>query len=93
MSSWQKYHIGLTFGTDALYREEESLISRLKELKVLSIDLESSAFFTVGRRLELKCCWAGVVSDRVVRLKHEGNIHSEHIMEKLLFILHRQIHF
>ena len=51
----EKYHIGLSFGTDALYREEESLISHLKELRVLSIDLESSAFFTVGRRLGLKC--------------------------------------
>ena len=34
----EKYHIGLSFGTDALYKEEESLISLLKELKVLSID-------------------------------------------------------
>jgi len=80
----EKYHIGLSFSTDALYREEESLISLLKELKVLSIDLESSAFLTVGRRLGLKCCWVGIISDRLVRLKHEGNIHSEHIMEKLL---------
>lgn len=80
----ERYHIGLSFGTDALYREEESLISRLRRLGVLSIDLESSAFLTVGRRLGLKCSWVGVVSDKLVRLKHEGNIHSEHIIEKLL---------
>jgi uridine phosphorylase len=79
-----KYHLGLSFGTDALYRESESLISLLRKLNVLSIDLESSAFLTVGRRLGLKCCWIGVVSDRLVASRHEGNIHSEHIMDKLL---------
>jgi len=80
----ERYHLGLSFGTDALYREEESLIRHLKDLKVLSIDLESSAFLTVGRRLGLKCCWVGVVSDRLVRLRHEGNIHSTHVMDRLL---------
>jgi purine-nucleoside phosphorylase len=80
----EKYHMGLSFGTDALYREEESLIDMLKKLKVLSIDLESSAFLAVGRRLGLKCCWVGVVSDRLVKRQHEGNIHSEHIVDRLL---------
>ena len=80
----ESYTIGLSFGTDALYREEEHLVEQLRELGVLTIDLESSAFFTVGRRLGLKCGWVGVVSDRLSQAKQEGNIHSEHIMEKLL---------
>jgi uridine phosphorylase len=97
----ESYHMGLSFGTDALYREERSLIKLMKELGVISIDLESSAFLTVGRILGLKCCWVGVVSDRLMEydspsgvsrqdklkhntLKHEGNIHSGHISEKLL---------
>jgi len=79
----EKYHLGLSFGTDALYREEESLIGQLSELGVISIDLESSAFLTVGRRLGLKCAWVGVVSDRLVGAKHEGTIHSGHVMEAL----------
>ena len=79
----EKYHLGLSFGTDALYREEESLIGQLSELGVISIDLESSAFLTVGRRLGLKCAWVGVVSDRLVGAKHEGTIHSSHVMEAL----------
>jgi uridine phosphorylase len=79
-----RHHVGLSFGTDALYREEESLVKRLKELGVLTIDLESSAFLTVGRRLGLKCSWIGVVSDRLNQSNHEGNIHSEHIMDNLL---------
>lgn len=82
----EEYHIGLSCGIDALYREEEHLIETLKALQVLSIDLESSAFLTVGRRLGLHCSWVGVVSDRLVKSKHEGNIHSEHIMEKLLHL-------
>lgn len=79
----EKYHLGLSFGTDALYREEESFIGQLRELGVISIDLESSAFLTVGRRLGLKCAWVGVVSDRLVGAKHEGTIHSGHVMEAL----------
>lgn len=80
----EKYHLGLSFGTDALYREEEDLITRLSELGVMSIDLESSAFLTVGRRLGLKCAWIGVASDRLIGAKHEGNIHSRHVIEELL---------
>lgn len=80
----ESHHLGLSFGTDALYREEEGLIKLLQKLKVLSIDLESSAFLSVGRRLGLKCCWVGAVSDRLVESQHEGNIHAEHIGERLL---------
>jgi uridine phosphorylase len=78
------HHMGLSFGADALYREEENFIEQLRTLGVLSIDLESSAFFLVGRRLGLKCCWAGVVSDRLLPGGHEGNIHSAHVMTALL---------
>jgi uridine phosphorylase len=81
-----RHHVGLSFGTDALYREEENFVRRLKELGVLTIDLESSAFLTVGRRLGLKCSWIGVVSDRLSQSNHEGSIHSEHIMDKLLHL-------
>lgn len=80
----EKYRYGISFGTDALYREEESLIELIRDLDVTLIDLESSAFLTVGRRLGLKCCWMGVVTDRLIKSKHEGNIHSEHIEEKLI---------
>jgi uridine phosphorylase len=80
----ESHHLGLSFGTDALYREEEELVNRLRELGVVSIDLESSAFLTVGRRLGLKCSWIGVISDRLSGSKHEGNIHSEHVMDRLL---------
>ena len=78
------YHVGLSFGTDALYREVPSLIERLRELGVLLVDLESSAFLTVGRRLGLQCSWVGVVSDRLVESEHEGNIHMEHVADRLL---------
>ena len=80
----EKHHLGVSFGTDALYREVEALADRLRHLGVLIVDLESSAFLTVGRRLGLKCCWGGVVSDRLVGAVHEGNIHAEHVADKLL---------
>ena len=83
-ASGEKYHLGMSFGIDSLYREVETLISQLRCLGVLTIDLESSAFLTVGRRLGLKCCWVGVVSDRLVDTVHEGNVHAEHVADGLL---------
>lgn len=77
------FHLGLSFSIDALYREAPSLIERLRALDVLIIDLESSAFLTVARRLGMKACWAGVVSDRLVGDKHEGSIHTDHIVDTL----------
>jgi uridine phosphorylase len=80
----ERYITGLSFGTDALYREDERLIAQLRALGVLSVDLESSALLTVGRRLGVACCWVGVVSDRLVTSTHEGNIHPDHVMGTLL---------
>jgi len=80
----ERYHFGISFGIGALYQETEALINQLRHLGVLTIDLESSAFLTVGRRLGLRCCWAGVVSDRLVGTTHEGNIHVEHVADRLL---------
>jgi uridine phosphorylase len=80
----EHYITGLSFGTDALYREDEQLVAQLRTLGVLSVDLESSALLTVGRRLGLSCCWTGVVSDRLVTSTHEGNIHADHVMDTVV---------
>jgi uridine phosphorylase len=82
----ERYLSGLSFGTDALYREDEQLIAQLRALGVLSVDLESSAMLTVGRRLGLACCWVGVVSDRLVTSTHEGTIRPDHVMSTLLHL-------
>ena len=84
----ERYLSGLSFGTDALYREDEQLMSLLRALGVLSVDLESSAFLTVGRRLGVACCWVGVVSDRLVTSTHEGTIHPDQVMSTLLRLAH-----
>ncbi len=84
----ERYLSGLSFGTDALYREDEQLMSLLRALGVLTVDLESSALLTVGRRLGVACCWVGVVSDRLVTSTHEGTIHPDQVMSTLLRLAH-----
>ena len=84
----ERYLSGLSFGTDALYREDEQLMSLLRALGVFSVDLESSALLTVGRRLGVACCWVGVVSDRLVTSTHEGTIHPDQVMSTLLRLAH-----
>jgi uridine phosphorylase len=80
----EHYVTGLSFGTHALYREGEQLLTLLRTLGVVSVDLESSALLTVGRRLGIACCWVGVVSDRLVASTHEGSIHPDQMMSTLL---------
>lgn len=77
------FFTGLSFGTDALYRENVTLINHLKELDVLSVDLESSALFTISRSLGLKACWVGVISDLLTDGVHKGVAHSEPITDHL----------
>ena len=80
----EKFYYGLSFGTDALYRESLKLISSLKELGILLIDLESSALFAISRKLGLKACWIGVISDLLVDGIHKGIAHSEPVATKLV---------
>ena len=79
----EKFYTGLSFGTDALYRENSTLITFLKKLGVLSIDLESSALFAISRKLGLKACWIGVISDLLLHDMHQGIAHSEPVIAKL----------
>ncbi|QBD75483.1 hypothetical protein EPA93_05485 [Ktedonosporobacter rubrisoli] len=79
----EKFVSGLSFGTDALYREDKHLVAQLRTLGIISVELESSALLTIARRLGLACSWVGVVSDRLTPTLHEGNIHAEHIMDTL----------
>jgi uridine phosphorylase len=80
----EKFYSGLSFGTDALYRENVEMIDALKELGVLSIDLESSALLTISRKLGLKACWVGVISDLLLNGVHKGIAHSEPVTIKLV---------
>ncbi|MCP4699682.1 MAG: nucleoside phosphorylase [Gammaproteobacteria bacterium] len=83
-SNNEEYHMGLSFGTDALYRESIKLADSLKKLGVLSIDMESSALFSISRKLGLQSCWIGIISDLLLNGKHEGTAHSEIVAGKLL---------
>lgn len=81
-----QFKTGISFSADAIYREEQSLIEKLNQLGVVVIDLESSTFLTVGRRLGLKCSWIGVISDKLVSKNHTGKVHSTHIMSTVMNI-------
>jgi uridine phosphorylase len=85
-STSEKYYLGLSFGTDAFYRENIDLINHLRKLGVLSVDLESSAFFSVARSLGIKACWIGVISDLLSGDSHEGIAHSESVTDSLMKI-------
>ena len=80
----ERFHLGLSFGTDAFYREGLQLIDSLKNLGVLSIDLESSALFSVSRKLGLQACWIGVISDLLLNGEHRGVAHSEGVEDRLV---------
>ncbi|GAB4203961.1 MAG: hypothetical protein OHK0022_28680 [Roseiflexaceae bacterium] len=78
------HNTGLSFSTDAFYQETKELAQLLRQLHVLIIDMESSAFLTIGRRLGLRCSWSGVVSDRLVHESLEGTAHSENVTTELV---------
>ncbi|MEM4092720.1 MAG: nucleoside phosphorylase [Conexivisphaerales archaeon] len=49
-----KYHVGITSSDDAFYAEDQRFIKKLTTLGILSLDMESSAIFTVARLRRLK---------------------------------------
>lgn len=51
-----QFKMGLSFGTDAFYRETEKLVEALRELNILIIDLESFCSSNYWKEIKLKMC-------------------------------------
>ncbi len=49
-----KYHVGIISTDDAFYAESQKFIKKLTSLGILSLDMESSAIFTVARLRKLR---------------------------------------
>jgi len=49
-----KYHVGIISTDDAFYAEDQKFIKKLTDRGILSLDMESSAIFTVARLRKLK---------------------------------------
>jgi uridine phosphorylase len=62
------FHKGPVWSTDAPFRETPQLIETLKRKKVLGVDMETSALFTVSRFRKVKTGALLVVSDELATL-------------------------
>jgi len=62
-------HIGPVYSHDALFREPESLIEKIKELGGIAIDMETSAIYTVCKKYDIPATAIMVVTDHPAKKK------------------------
>jgi uridine phosphorylase len=68
---------GLIWTTDAVFRETADKVCRYRQMGALAVEMELSAFFTVGRALGIELGAVLVVSDELSTLKWRPGFKSE----------------
>lgn len=61
-----RYYTGITASSSSFYGETQEFIKKLNALKILSIEMEASAIFTVARQRGLKAAMISAVSGNMV---------------------------
>ena len=64
-----KFHDGIVWTTDAIYRETQEKLEYYQAKDVLAVDMELSALFTVGRFRNIEIGSILVVSDELSTYK------------------------
>ncbi len=57
------FHVGPVYSHDAIFKEPDSLIQKIKELNCIAIDMETSILFTIGALNNISTTSIMVVSD------------------------------
>lgn len=78
-----KYSMGPIYTTDAPYRETKSMIERLQKERILGIDMETSALFSIGVYRKVKTACILVASTNLSRIRSIG-FYAEELNEPVL---------
>jgi len=63
----QDFHIGRNWTTDAIFRETKAEITHYKRQAVLTVEMETSAFYAVCKKRRVQAAAAFVISDTLVK--------------------------
>ena len=78
-----KYSLGSIYTTDAPYRETRTMIEQLQKERLLGIDMETSALFSIGIYRKVKTACILIASTNLTRTKSIG-FYAEELNESIL---------
>ena len=72
------FNEGIVWSTDALFRETCEKVEHFQKIKVLAVEMETSAMFTVGNFRDVEVGGILVVSDELSTFKWQTGFKDKH---------------
>ncbi len=79
----QNFHTGLNWTTDAIFRETKEEVKHYQKKDVLTVEMETAAFYAICAKRKVKGAAAFVVSDCLYNLKWEPHFGEKPIFRAL----------
>lgn len=79
----KNFHTGMNWTTDAIFRETKEEVRHYKKLGVLTVEMETAAFYAICAKRKVKAAAAFAVSDLLFNLKWEPHFGEKPIFRAL----------
>ncbi len=79
----QNFHIGRNWSTDAIFRETQPAIKHYQKHTVLTVEMETAAFYAVSQRRKIKAVAAYSISDKLCKYRWETHFGEKPIYRTL----------
>ncbi len=82
------FHTGLTWTTDALFRETKEEVIHYQKKNILTVEMEASAFFAICEQRKVKGAAAFAISDELFNLKWEPHFGEKPVVTAMRNVFH-----
>ena len=85
------FHKGLTWTTDAIFRETKEEVVHYQKKNILTVEMEASAFFAVCERKKVNGAAAFAISDELFNLKWEPHFGEKAVVSAMRSVFHSAV--
>ena len=85
------FHTGLTWTTDAIFRETKEEVAHYQKKNILTVEMEASAFFAICEQKKVKGAAAFAISDELFNLKWDTHFGEKPVVTAMRAVYHAAI--
>lgn len=85
------YHIGPNWTTDALFRETVEEVKHYQKKNILTVEMETSAFYAICERRKVKGAAAYTISDELFNLKWQPHFGEPAVVSSVRALFHSAV--
>ena len=85
------FHTGLTWTTEAIFRETKEEVEHYQKKNILTVEMEASAFFAICELRKVKGAAAFAISDELFNMKWEPHFGEKAVVSGMRAVFHAAV--